>query len=73
MSFGTVLDRLLDGYALTRDGWHGKDQYIKLQRPDENSANTLPYIYFVTAEGDRVPWVASQTDILSDDWELYKE
>jgi hypothetical protein len=42
--------------------------------PDENSANTLPYIFMVvgvdTADmgGKRVPWVASQTDLLADDW-----
>lgn len=29
---------------------------------------TLPYIYMYTAQGDNVPWLASQTDMLSEDW-----
>jgi hypothetical protein len=29
---------------------------------------TLPYIYMRTAQGDLVPWLASQTDILASDW-----
>lgn len=28
----------------------------------------LPYLMFKTAQGDFVPWLASQTDILADDW-----
>lgn len=27
-----------------------------------------PYLMMRTAQGDFVPWVASQTDILADDW-----
>lgn len=55
----------------SREGWNGKNQYISLQNPDENSKNTLPYIYMITVTGDRVPWFASQTDILADDWFIY--
>lgn len=29
-----------------------------------------PYIMMRTADGALVPWLASQTDLLSDDWEL---
>lgn len=28
-----------------------------------------PYLMMFTAQGDFVPWVASQTDVLADDWE----
>jgi hypothetical protein len=28
----------------------------------------LPYLMFRTAQGEFVPWLASQTDLLSDDW-----
>jgi hypothetical protein len=27
-----------------------------------------PFLEFATAQGDLVPWVASQTDLLADDW-----
>jgi len=29
---------------------------------------TLPYIYMRTVQGDFVPWLASQTDLLAEDW-----
>jgi len=70
MSFGRAIKDMWDGKKVTRRGWNGKGQYLKLQRPDENSANTLPYIYIITVTGDRVPWLASQTDMLSGDWEI---
>jgi hypothetical protein len=33
---------------------------------------TLPYIYMRTADGQNVPWLASQTDMLSEDWVIVK-
>lgn len=59
-----------DNRPIYRTGWNGKGMYIGLQRPDENSANTLPYLYISTADGKRVPWVASHSDILGEDWEI---
>jgi len=53
--------------------------YVALQSPDEGSKNTLPYLYLVYEQdpmrvsfpqGARVPWLASQTDLLAEDWEL---
>ena len=44
--------------------------WLALQRPDAHSKMTLPYIYMRTAQGDLVPWLASQTDLLAEDWEL---
>lgn len=31
---------------------------------------TLPFLYIRTVQGDLVPWVASQADLLAQDWEL---
>jgi hypothetical protein len=42
--------------------------FLELQVPDANSKMTLPYIYMSTVTGDLVPWLASQTDVLADDW-----
>jgi len=44
--------------------------HIAAQYPDENSMNTLPYIYMITVTGDRIPWLASQTDLFAEDWYL---
>ena len=41
---------------------------MRLQQRGEHSKMTLPYIYIETVQGDMVPWAASQTDILAEDW-----
>jgi hypothetical protein len=66
--FGTALSSLKRGEKVYREGWNGKGQYLELQRPDDNSKMTLPYIFITTVKGDRVPWLASQTDMLAEDW-----
>jgi hypothetical protein len=53
-----------------REGWNGKNMWVALQVPDEHSKMTLPYLYMRTAQGDLVPWLASQTDLLAKDWGL---
>lgn len=68
MDFSEALQHLKQGGRVTRDGWNGKGMYLKIQTPDANSANTLPYIWIRTADGNRVPWIASQTDLLANDW-----
>lgn len=68
LDFGQALDGLRDGRAMAREGWNGKGQYVKLQTPDENSKMSLPYLYITTVDGKRVPWLASQTDLLATDW-----
>jgi len=66
--FGWAIRRLKNGFRVQRLGWNGKGMYLELQIPDAHSKMTLPYIYMFTAQGDRVPWLASQTDMLSNDW-----
>ena len=67
--FGDVVKKMKDrGGRFARAGWNGKNMYIELQRPDAHSKMTLPYIYMKTVQGDLVPWLASQTDMLADDW-----
>lgn len=66
--FGSALTYLKDGHQVSRRGWNGKNMWIQLQVPDANSKMTLPYIYMYTAQGDLVPWLASQTDVLAEDW-----
>lgn len=36
--------------------------------PEGTVHKFLPYLMFRTAQGDFVPWLASQTDILADDY-----
>lgn len=68
MNFGETIEQLKLENKVARSGWNGKNMYVALQIPDENSKMSLPYIYMYTADQKLVPWLASQTDILSNDW-----
>lgn len=67
-NMGWAIDQMRFGQRVAREGWNGPGQYLMLQNPDEHSKMTLSYIYITTVQGDLVPWVASQTDILAHDW-----
>jgi hypothetical protein len=69
-SIGWAVDMLKEGKMVTRRGWNGAAQRLQLQQPDANSKMTLPYIYIRTVQGDLVPWLASQTDLLAEDWAI---
>lgn len=66
--FGWAIDRLRDGTKVARTGWNGKNMWLMLQVPDAHSKMSLPYIYMKTADNNLVPWLASQTDVLAEDW-----
>lgn len=68
LTFSDVLYYIKDGRRVQREGWNGPNQFLELQRVDEHSKMTRDYIYITTAQGDRIPWVASQSDLLADDW-----
>jgi hypothetical protein len=77
MNFGQALENLKTGAKVARKGWNGKGIFIELQVPDEHSKMTSPYIFIDTtglqtentdAPKSRVPWLASQTDMLAEDW-----
>ena len=79
LSFGLAVEAAKKGQRIARRGWNGKDMWIEAQKPDSNSKMTLPYLYIeypaghpAYPNGSRVPWLASQTDILSDDWFIVK-
>jgi len=77
MTFGEALMLLKRGEKLARSGWNGKGLWVELFMPDEQpraGQMTLPYLYLnyppdaQNTPGARVPWLASQTDILAEDW-----
>lgn len=75
MSFGKALDWLKEkGGAVTRRNWYGSDASprVKIQRPDENSFMTEPYLYMekFAASGKKIrfPLDLSRESILADDW-----
>jgi hypothetical protein len=73
--FGIAIRHLKEGKRVAREGWNGKGMWLAIQSPDEHSKMTHPYIYIeypvghaAYPKGSRVPWLASQTDLLCQDW-----
>lgn len=78
MTFSKALEALKTGGNVSRKGWNGEGMYLELISGyciPEGELGTrykdclLPWIGIRTADGAFVPWVASQTDLLSEDWE----
>ncbi len=78
-NFGIAIENLKSGRKVARKGWNGRGIFIELQTPEANSKMTHPYIFIDTtglqtenqdAPKNLVPWLASQTDMLSEDWQL---
>lgn len=67
---GWAVKEMQNGARVRRRGWNGKGMWLALQTPDVNSKMSLPYVYMKTADGNLVPWLCSQTDLLAVDWEL---
>jgi len=68
MDIGEAVDALKAGKRVAREGWNGKNMYLDLQVPDAHSKMTLAYVYMYTAQGDLIPWLCSQSDLLAIDW-----
>lgn len=76
-TFGHAIELLKSGHKLARKGWNGKGMYLTYVSPDqwqvdkyESHLNSLPWVGMKTADGSFVPWLASQSDILAEDWVL---
>jgi len=83
MNFGQAIEALKDGYKVSRAGWNGKSMFLFLVDgstfevnraplnkiyPEGTIINYCPHIDMKTADDKIVPWLASQTDMLSSDW-----
>lgn len=80
-TFGHAVELLKLGYRLARKGWNGKGMYISyvaaeewassaLERPWSQDLKPIPWIGMKTVDDTYVPWLASQSDILAEDWVL---
>ena len=85
LTFGLALAAMKVGKRVSRAGWNGKGMWLTVVGtssydvasrlfPNRNSIepviDLLPWIGMKTADGKFVPWLASQTDVLADDWVL---
>ena len=79
LSFGLALEALKLGKKVARAGWNGKGMWIRLVPNGyfdvgisilEHQAKLLPWIGMKTADNAFIPWLASQTDMLAEDWQV---
>ena len=80
MTFGEAIELVKTGFKAYREGWNGKNQYIELatnisyvdssgeiiNSHYENIGNKA--IAFVGTSGVQLGWLASQADMLANDW-----
>lgn len=82
MNFGEAIEAIKNGKKATREGWNGKSQYITLGTYftyADTDGETVAFhkdiagkaIVFHGTRGEQVGWLASQTDMLAEDWRIY--
>jgi len=79
MDFGSAIRALKDGKKVARQGWNGKNQYITLgdeftykdssgRHEAVHQTSGRKALVFHGTIGEQVGWLASQADMLSEDW-----
>lgn len=71
LSFGHAIVALKSKQKVARSGWNGKGMWLELFVSEGGMYKSRPladHIMMATACGKFVPWLASQTDVLADDW-----
>lgn len=68
---GWAIEEMQHGGHVARAGWNGKGMWIGVAA--ERGEMTEPFVFLKTAQGARIPWNASQADLLAIDWELANE
>lgn len=82
MNFGQAIEAVKAGKKASRSGWNGKSQYIELATcvSYKNAAGEIVNvnhdalgnnaIAFVGTSGVQLGWLASQADMLAEDWQI---
>ena len=82
LTFGLAIEAVKKGMKISRKGWNGKGQYVELASaisyvgPDGKTVNANHSaignraLAFVGTSGVQMGWLASQADMLADDWEI---
>lgn len=79
MNFGEALEAAKRGNRISREGWNGKGQYVQLASDlsytvngrvvnVEHAAIGNKALAFVGTSGVQIGWLASQADMLAEDW-----
>lgn len=72
---GQAVKEMQDGRQVRRAGWNGKGMFLELvkgghfQHPS-TTRSLENFVAMYTAQGNWIPWLCSQADLLATDWEL---
>jgi hypothetical protein len=72
MPFGHAVECLKEDYKVERAGWNGKGMWLRYVSKSPLMPSHRAFIEMKTVDDEYVPWVASQTDILADDWRIVR-
>ena len=84
MTFGEAIEAAKNGARIQREGWNGKKQYVELatcisyKDADGEIVNCThdaignKSLAFVGTSGVQMGWLASQADMLAEDWRIAK-
>lgn len=84
MTFGEAIEAAKNGARIQREGWNGKRQYVELatcisyKDADGEIVNCThdsignKALAFVGTSGVQMGWLASQADMLAEDWRIAK-
>jgi hypothetical protein len=75
MDFSKALMVAKDGLKIAREGWNGKNIWVRLYKPCGDLTHPFLVIEYLQGHpaypnGSCIPWLASQSDILAEDWRL---
>lgn len=76
MIFGVAIEHIKRGDKVAREGWNGKGMYLFLVSSWVRENKPLDvmtgqqFIAMKAADDTVVPWLASQTDMLAEDWRI---
>ncbi len=74
LTFGLALEAMKLWKKVARKGWNGKGIFIYLHQGEFSNFITIDTTGLQTDNPDAprcvIPWVASQTDMLCEDWEI---
>ena len=65
MTISKAIELMRNDGLVARPNWNGKNMFIGI---NPRLGDYKEYIVMFTADGEYVPWLASQTDLLGEDW-----
>lgn len=73
---GYAVHSLKAGCKMQRRGWNGKGMWLEIDRGSADEIEVRQdrvidnFVWLKTAQNTYIPWLASQADLLAEDWQM---